>query len=200
MHLPLWVVAITLVLTGSLWLRQGIRRLIKWAASPLVGKLLPLQPSCPFVVTKAGKFAIWQSRKTYGQVSVEMPTPIVISVPTGKQLLIHQAHSNVIVSSVGETRFQLFTFWAGPGDYQLELPDPGPERIYTLEIRAFKPTYQMVLAILLTILGAAALIVGVVILIQNVLPESQSLPYRNCRYGPFYCCFFTPLIPLTTAA
>ena len=171
MHFPFWVIALTLVLAGSLWLRAGIRRLIKWAASPLVGKLPPLQPSSHFVVTKAGKFAIWQSRKTYGQASVEMPMPIVTSGPMGKRVLIHKAHSNVMVSGVGETRFQLFTFWAGPGDYQLELPDTGPERTYNLEIRAYKPTYQMVLAILLTILGAAALIVGIVILIQSVLPK-----------------------------
>ncbi|GAB3038441.1 hypothetical protein [Spirosoma pulveris] len=176
MYLPLWVVAITLVLAGSFWLRAGIRRLINWTASPPVGKLLPHQSSTHFVVTKAGKFAIWQSRKTYGQASVEMPMPIVTSVPTGKRLLIHKAYSNVMVSGVGETRFQLFTFWAGPGDYQLELPDPGPERAYALEIRAYKPTYPMVLAILLTILGAAALLVGIVILIQSVRPESQSLP------------------------
>ena len=176
MHLPLWVVAITLVLAGSLWLRQGIRRLIKWAASPLMGKLSARDQSGPFAVTKAGKYAIWQSRKTYGQASVKMPTPIVASVPTGKRLLIQKAYSNVMVSGVGETRFQLFTFWAGPGDYQLELPNPGLERTYALEIRAYKPTYPMVLAILLTILGAAVLIVGIVILIQSLLPESKSLP------------------------
>jgi hypothetical protein len=172
MHLPLWVVAIMLVLAGSLWLRAGIRRLIKWAASPLIGKLPPLQPSSHLVVTEAGKFAIWQSRKTYGQASVEMPMPILTSVPAGKRLLIRKAYANVMLSGVGETRFQLFTFWAGPGDYQLELPDPGPERTYALEIRPYKPTYQLVLAILLTILGAAALIVGIVFLTQSVLPAS----------------------------
>ncbi|MCX6215285.1 hypothetical protein [Spirosoma sp.] len=176
MHLPLWVIAITLVLAGSLWLRAGIRRLINWAASPPIGKLPAIQPSSPFVVTKAGKFAIWQSRKTYGQAWVKMPTPIITSVSTGQRLLIHRAYSNVLVSGVGETRFQLFTFWAGPGDYQLEVPDPGLERTYALEIRAYKPTYQLVLAILLTILGAATLIVGIVILIQSVLPESRSSP------------------------
>lgn len=169
MHLPLWIVAILLVLTGSLWLRLGIRRLIKWAASPLISKLPALQPSAPLVVTTAGKYAIWQSRKTYGQASLKMPTPIIASVPTGKQLLVYKAYSNVMVGGIGETRFQLFTFWAGPGDYQLEMPDSGLERPYALEIRAYKPTYQMVLAILLTILGAAALIVGIVMLIQSVL-------------------------------
>lgn len=181
MHLPLWVVAITLVLAGSLWLRQGIRRLIKWAASPLIGKLSARELSGPFVVTKAGKYAIWQSRKTYGQAPVKTPTPIVVSVPAGKRLLIHKVYSNVMVSGVGETRFQLFTFWAQPGDYQLELPDPGLERTYALEIREYKPTYQMVFAILLTILGAAALIVGIVLLIQSIMPESRSLHQSNSR-------------------
>lgn len=59
MHPPLWVVAITLVLAGSLWLPAGIRRLINWAASPLIGKLSAHQQSGPFAVTKAGKYAIW---------------------------------------------------------------------------------------------------------------------------------------------
>lgn len=166
MHLPLWFVAIMLILAGSLWLRQGIRQLLKWAASPMIGKLPALQPSGPFVVTKVGKYAIWQNRKTYGQASVKMPTPIVASVPAGKRLLIHKVYSKVMVSNVGETRFQLFTFQAEPGDYQLELPDPGLERTYALEVREYKPTYQMVFAILLTILGAAALIVGIVLLIK----------------------------------
>lgn len=170
MHLPLWFVAITLILTGSLVLRQGIRLLIRWAASPIVGKLTALQLSSPFLIIKAGKYAIWQSRKTYGQASVKMPTPIVASVPAGKQLLIHKAYSNVKVSGVGETRFQLFTFWAEPGDYQLELPDLSPDRTYALEIRPYKPTHQMVFTILLTILGAAFFIVGIVLLIQHLLP------------------------------
>ncbi|GAB3790791.1 hypothetical protein GCM10028818_61370 [Spirosoma horti] len=176
MHLPLWLIAIPLILIDSLWLRLGICQLLKWAGSSLIGKLPAIQSISPFVVTKAGKYAIWQSRKSYGQASLKMPAPIIASVLTGKRLLIHKAHSNVMVSGVGETRFQLFTFWAGPGDYQLELPDLDPERTYTLEIRPHKPTYQMVLAILLTILGAAVLIVGIVILIQSVLPESRTLP------------------------
>ncbi|GAB3806504.1 hypothetical protein GCM10028819_41990 [Spirosoma humi] len=176
MHLPLWFIAILLILIGSLWLRQGIRQLLKWAGSSLIGKLPGIQSISPFVVTKAGKYAIWQSRKTYGQTPLKMPPPIIASAPTGKRLLIHKAYSNVMVSSVGETRFQLFTFWAGPGDYQLEMPDSGQERTYALEIRVYKPTYRMVLAILLTILGAGAFIVGIVMLIQSVLPESSSLP------------------------
>lgn len=176
MHLPLWLIAILLILIGSLWLRQGIRQLLKWAGSSLISKLPTIQSISPFVVTKAGKYAIWQSRKTYGQASLKMPVPIIASMPTGKPLSIHKAYSKVMVSGVGETRFQLSTFWAGPGDYQLEMPDSGPERTYTLEIRAYQPTYQMVLAILLTILGAAALIVGIVMLIQSVLPESRTLP------------------------
>jgi len=98
MHFPLWFVAITLILAGSLWLRQGIRKLIKWAASPMIGKLPVYQPNVPFVVTKAGKYAIWQSRKTYGQVSMHMPTPIVASVPAGKPLLIRKVYANVRIS------------------------------------------------------------------------------------------------------
>ena len=117
MHLPLWFIAILLILAGSLLLRQGIRKLLKWAASPIIGKLSALQLSGPFVVTKAGKYAIWQSRKTYGQASVKMTTPIIVSVPAGKGLLVHKVYSNVMVSGVGETRFQLFTFWAEPGEY-----------------------------------------------------------------------------------
>ncbi|AKD54363.1 hypothetical protein [Spirosoma radiotolerans] len=175
MELPLWFIAILLILVGSLWLRQGIRQLIKWAASPIIGKLPALQQSSPFVVTKAGKYAIWQSRKTYGQASVKMFTPTITSVPTGKSLTVYKVYSNVMVSGVGETRFQLFTFWAQPGDYKLELPDLGPERTYALEIREYKPAYQMVLAILLTIMGAAAFIVGIVILIQRVMPGGMSL-------------------------
>lgn len=172
MPLPLWFVAITLILR----LRQGVLQLLEWAASPLIGQLPARQPSSPFVVTKAGKYAIWQRRKTYGQASEKMPTPIVASVPAGKRLLIDTVYSNMMVSGVGETRFQLFSFWAQPGDYQLELPDPGLERTYTLEVRAYKPTYQMVLAILLTILGAAALMIGIILLIQRVIPEGRSLP------------------------
>ncbi|GAB3783650.1 hypothetical protein GCM10028818_42070 [Spirosoma horti] len=175
MHLPLWFIAILLILIGSLWLRLGIRQLLKWAGSSLIGKLPPIQSISPFVVTKAGKYAIWQSRKSYGQASLKMPPPIIASMPTGKPLLIHKAYSNVMVSGIGETRFQLFTFWAEPGDYQLGMPDSEPERTYALEIRAYKPTYQMVLAILLTILGGAAIIVGIVILIQSALPKSTSL-------------------------
>jgi len=172
---PLWLMATMLILVGSLWLRQGIRRLRKWAASPLIGKLPAVQQDSLFVVTKADKYAIWQSRKTYGQASVKMPTPIVISVPADKRMLLHKVYSNVMVSNIGETRFQLFTFWAPPGEYKLELPESGLERAYALEIREYKPTYQMVLAILLTILGAAALIVGVVLLIQSAMAEGKSL-------------------------
>lgn len=176
MHLPLWFVAILLILIGSLGLRQGIRQLLKWAGSSLISTLPPIQSISPFVITKAGKYAIWQSRKTYGQASLKMPAPIIASMPTGKPLLIHKAYSNVMVSSLGETRFQLFTFWAEPGDYQLEMPDSDLERTYALEIRTYKPTYKMVLAILLSILGGAALIVGIVILLQSALAESRSLP------------------------
>ncbi|GAB3690651.1 hypothetical protein GCM10027592_08060 [Spirosoma flavus] len=176
MDLPLWFIAIILILVGSLWLRQGIRQLLKWAGSSILLKLPAVQQSDLFGVTKPGTYAIWQTRKTYGQASVKMPTPIVASVPAGKRLQLHKVSSKVMVSGIGETRFQMFTFRAQPGDHKLELPELSDERNYVLEIREYKPTYQLVLAILLTILGAAALIIGIVILIQSVLPESRSLP------------------------
>lgn len=128
-----------------------------------------MQQSGPFAVTQAGKYAIWQTRKTYGQASVKMPTPIIVSVPDGKRIVIHKSFSNVRVSGFGEGRFQLFTFQAQPGDYQLELPDLNPERAYGLEIRKYRPTYQLVFAILSTILAAAALIGGIVLLMRSII-------------------------------
>jgi len=160
------IFALGLMALGGLILFWGIKQILKWVGGPVLIKLPLQQKIGQFTVVKPGGYAIWQSGQTLGQVAVKMSLPAVFDLQTGKKIMVHQLFSSVRVNNGSEGRFQRFSFWAKPGQYQLELTDDVSEYplkpAYFLEIREKKSTFLFVLNILVVILGGFCLILGIV--------------------------------------
>ena len=128
---------------------------------------LPLsQKSGQFTVAEGGDYAIWQAKKTWKRVPVNVSLPAIFDLQTGKKIMVHPSFSNVRVNNGSEGRIQLAKFWAQPGQYGLESAENSAASeslsAYFLEIREARSAFLLVFLVLVLILAGNCLILGIV--------------------------------------
>ncbi len=167
---------------GIFILVKGIKLIRSTFYGPLFLELSYLQGTGQFALTEGGDYSIWHKAPLLRRVPIDKYRPHIFNDLTHEEVSLSRSYLGMQANGFGDGRLQLFTFFAGPGNYTLTLKDgssisglqkmianviPQPEGTdlskHFIQVRKTQPILLTILAIPITILGGSGIIGGFVL-------------------------------------
>lgn len=167
---------------GIFILVKGIKLIRKSFYGPLFLELSYLQGTGQFILTEEGDYSVWHKAPLLRRVPIDKYRPHIYNDLTKEEIKLSRSYTGMQANSFEDGRIELFTFFAGPGTYTLQLkegssvsglqqvisniiPQPAGADLskHFIQIRKTQPVLLTLLAIPIIILGGGGIIGGFVL-------------------------------------
>lgn len=167
-----------LIPAGAALLAFGIWLLWKSFAGKCLLEMPFQQQSGQFTVVTASVYSVWHKGQLFRRAPVDMFRPKITRADTNEEVELSMSLFRPAINGTSNGRMELFTFYATPGNYRIELAEgasipkleimltrflPGkPVDLskYFIQVRESRPFIFVLLGILSTAAGGAGVIFG----------------------------------------
>ncbi|WP_158827411.1 hypothetical protein [Mucilaginibacter lacusdianchii] len=161
---------------------KGIKLIRRSFYGPVFLEISYQQGSGKFSVTEAGNFSIWHKAPLMRRVPIDKYKPQIFNELTKEEVRLSYSFTGMHANGFNEGRMELFTFYAQPGNYTLQITEgsslSGMQSVvakiipssnnwdlsrHFIQVRKTQPQIFVFLAIPIIILGAGGIIGGFVL-------------------------------------